>query len=167
MQCSFLAGGLNSGPNVDVSTSDRLFLTVAPLHSAVVTELERAGIDPDRFADDFEGELRYLLFLRGQEEARDSASATVRVDVNVRRLIPGSGNTGTFGIFGLTADRGGDPETVEWDWAVRARENVPDVYLERHLPRAAAVEVLERLQPSPPLRHSTDLDHPPPLIMFQ
>ncbi len=168
VQCAALSGSSRGGAKVEVASTDRLFLTIEAFGPEVVASLEEAGLDPIRFAEDFEGELRYQLYLRGQEEARDSLSASVRVTVSVRRLIPGTGNTGTWGLFAVTADRGSEPQRAQWEWEVRARDNVPAPYLARHLPRAAASQVLTALRPPRAnTQHAPGLDTPPPLILIR
>src|SRR5690554_1899824 len=100
---------------VSLVKSERLYLDIAPFDSVVVAELNRAGVDPVTLAAELEAEVRYRLYLRGQEEAHDSAGATVVVTFTVHHLQPGSGNTGTYASYSLTGTRARkrDVETVD------------------------------------------------------
>jgi hypothetical protein len=161
--CATLAPGSRGAAPVTVSPSDRLFLTVAPFDAVVRAELARAGLDPDRTWEDLNAEIRYQLALRKQEEALDSAGATVTVTVTVRHLQPGSGNTGSFAALALTARRAKGTDSAAWDWRARARDNVPGAFTVRHLSRAVAGEVLARLKPA----RARSKEPPPPLILMK
>lgn len=148
---------------VSLVKSERLYLRIMPFDSVVVAELNRSGVDAARLADELEAEVRYRLYLRGQEEAHDSASATVMVTFTVQRLQPGSGNTGTYASYALTGTRPRkrEVETVEWTTQGRSRDNVPGAFTTRHLAREAANEVLARLQPP------KNNEPPPPLHLMR
>lgn len=141
-------------PAVAVEETDRLLLRIVPFDAVVTAELERAGLDPAGLAEEFAAEVRYGLYRRGQEEAQDSASAQVIVDVRVRHLQAGVGNTGAYSAFELTSWRAaerknGVPETETLAWTSNrpAKENVPEMFAARHLSRLAASEVLGRIKP--------------------
>jgi hypothetical protein len=148
---------------VSVLKSERLYLRVAPFDSVVTAELTRAGVDPQRLASELEEEVRYRLYLRGQEEAQDSVSATVVVTFTVNHLQPGSANTGTFASYVLKGYRpkGARTETSEWTVQGRSKDNVPGTFTARHLARQAAEDVLKRLQPP------RDNEPPPPLHLMR
>lgn len=152
---------------VDVASSDRLLLTVAAFDPVVAAELARGGLDPARVAEDLDAELRYRLALRKQEEALDSAGATVRLRVQVLHLQPGTGNAGNFAAVRLVALRGADSTVSAWDWRPPARENVGGAHVERHLVRGLAGEVVARLKPGRKKNYPPGLDTPPPLILLQ
>jgi hypothetical protein len=164
---SFLLGGcasLGAGratTSVTVAPSDRLYFEVAPFDSAAVGDLSRSGLDPARVAEDVNAEIRYQLALRGQEEARAAGDATVSVKFLVRRLEPGAGNSGAFGSFALVSTRGKAVDTAAWEWRARARENVPESYVARHLARTAAKQALDRMKARPAKREPA-----PPLILL-
>jgi len=148
---------------VSLVKSERLYLQITPLDARVVSELDRAGIDAARFAEELESEIRYRLYLRGQEEARDSAAANVIVTFTIHQLQPGSGNAGTYASYSLTGrrPRTRETETVEWTTQARSRDNVPGAFTLRHLARQAADDVLARLQPP------KSNEPPPPLHLMR
>jgi hypothetical protein len=161
--CAGVLSPLGRGASVGVAPSDRLFLSVAPFDAVVRAELARGGLDADRTWEDVNAEIRYQLALRRQEEALDSAGATVAATVTVRHLQPGSGNAGAFGAFLVTARRAGRTDSVAWDWRARAKDNVPAAFAARHLSRGVAGEVLRSLKPARP---SSD-EPPPPLMLIK
>ncbi len=148
---------------VSLVKSERLYLHITPFDSVVVRELDRAGVDAVKLAEELEAEVRYRLYLRGQEEAHDSASAAVIVTFTVQRLQPGSGNAGSYASYSLTGTRPRkrDTETVVWNTQGRSRDNVPGAFTTRHLARMAADEVLARLQPP------KSNEPPPPLHLMR
>ncbi len=148
---------------VSVLKSERLYLSFAPLDSVVVAELTRAGVDPVKFADELEAEIRYRLYMRGQEESQDSATATVAVLYTIHRLQPGTGNAGTFASYSLVSKRPkhSKAESVEWTAQGRSKDNVPVAFMARHLARQAADDVVARLQPP------KDNEPPPPLQLMR
>lgn len=161
--------GKNTAP-VPVSPAERLFMTVVPFDAVVAAELARGGLDPARVADDFESELRYLLALRRQEEALDSASAVVRLRVEVRHLQPGAGNAGSFAAVHLVTYRGSngaDSAVSDLDWRPSARANVPAAHAARHMVRELSREVTARLSVRKKKRLASDLDYPPPLMLMK
>jgi hypothetical protein len=160
-------GASRHAESVPVTPADRLFLDVSPFDAVVRAELERAGLKPEQAETEFNAELRYLLALRKQEEARDSAGAMVHLRVTVRHLQPGSGNTGNFAAVTLTATRGKEVKTSEWDWRTASRENVPETYAGRHLIRALSQDVVSRLKASRRKANGSGLDYPPPLILMK
>ena len=160
-QCASLRVANNSrSAKVFAGPSESLLLRVEPFDSVVKAELLRGGLDPVRFEEEFNTELRYRFSLRGQEEAVDSAGAEVILTVRFRHLQPGSGNKGTFGALHLETLRKGVAQRAEWDWRRPAKANVQPVYLARHMARLAAEEILGRVlatrprpkEPVPPLQ---------------
>jgi hypothetical protein len=147
---------------VTVAPSDRLYLEVAPFDSAATADLAAAGLNAARVAEDLDAEIRYQLALRGQEEARSAADATVSVKVAVRRLQPGSGRAGAFASLALTSTRGKAVDSVAWEWRARSRDNLPEAYAARHLARTAAAEVLGRMK-----ARTAKREPPPPLVLLQ
>lgn len=134
---------------VSVLKSERLYLRVTPFDEVVTAELTRAGVDPAELAAEIEQEIRYRLYLRGQEEAQDSVGATVIVTFTVHHLQPGSANSGTFASYTLTGFRPKGSRTESSGWTVqgRSKDNVPGTFTARHLARQAADDVLARIQP--------------------
>lgn len=151
-------------PAVRVNDTERLLLRVAPFDEVVTAELGRAGLDPARLAAELEAEVRYGLYRRGQEEARDSASAQVLIDLQVRHLQAGAGGSGAYAAFALYGTRPGaaKADSVVWTVHVPARDNVPPSFTERHLIRFAAGEILTRIQPPPKEREPA-----PPLHLMR
>jgi hypothetical protein len=148
-----------SSAKLYASPSESLLLRIQPFDSVVKTELARAGLDPVRFEEELNAELRYRFSQRGQEEAADSASAQVILTVRFKHLQPGAGNTGTFGAVWMETFRNGAIQWTEWNWRLKAKDNVPAMHLPRHLTRIAVDEVLGRIlatrprpkEPPPPL----------------
>jgi len=151
-------------PAVRVDDTERLLLRVAPFDDVVKAELDRAGLDPARVAAEIEAEVRYGLYRRGQEAARDSASAQVIVDLQVRHLQPGSGGSGAYAAFAVFGIRSTTTkvDSVVWTAQVSAKKNAPPEFAERHLIRLAADEILERIQPPPKEREPA-----PPLHLIR
>lgn len=150
-------------PAVHVAGTERLYLRLLSFDSALVAELSAAGIDAAALEADVRAELGYGLFLRGQEAARDSVDAAVRVDARVLHLRPGSGNTGAFAAFSLVSRRGNaKPDSVSWTHRLPARENVPEAFAALHLSRLASRELLARIRP-PRKVYET----PPPLHLMR
>jgi hypothetical protein len=175
---AFLASGLTGCagilikaplPAVAVEVTDRLLLRVVPFDDFVKAELERASLDPARVEEEFAAEVRYGLFRRGQEEAQDSASAEVIVDVRVRHLQAGVANIGAYAAFDVTSWRPAErknsapaTDTLTWTSNRPAKENVPAAFTARHLTRLAAGEVLTRIQPP-----RKEREPPPPLHLMR
>jgi hypothetical protein len=165
--CAAIVPGA-SAPAVTVASAERLFLTVAPFDSVVRAELARAGLDPAEMENELKSELRYALFLRGQDEAPDSAGAAVTARLEVKHLQPGYGRSGDYAAFVLTGARADDPkssqggEKVEWTWEAKARNNAPQAFAVRHLARQVAGEVLARLRAP-----KKDNEPPPPLHLMR
>ena len=150
-------------PTVHVAGTERLYIRLMPFDSALTAELAGYGIDAAAMEDEVRAEIRYRLYLRGQEEARDSVEATVRVDAHVRHLRPGSGSAGTFVAFSLVSRRADvKPDSIAWTRHLLARENVPEPHTARHLSRLAAHELLARVQPPPKA-----YEPPPPLHLLR
>jgi hypothetical protein len=149
---------------VTVAKSERLHLRVAPFDSVVTAEVRRAGLDPVSLHQEFASEVRYRLFLRGQVEAPDSASATVSVLLSVKHLQAGFGNAGSYGEFSLESVRpeNADRSEVTWRWQATVKDNVPEVFATRHLARLAAQEALEHLK-----EPKKDYEPPPPLHLMR
>ena len=164
--CAALSnGGAKSSDRINITPSDRVFLTVAPFDSTVQAELTRVGLDPVKVRDNLAAELHYQMFLKKQEESPDSAGATVRVSISIRHLQAGTGNSGGFVAGTLLAGRQ-DVEKAEWEMRQPAKENVPADFLALHLPRTLAVEIMSRMK-SRPKRSGTDLDYNPPLMLLR
>ncbi len=166
--CAALFPG-TSGPAVNVAPNERLFLTVAPFDSTVRAGLSRAGLDPDAVEKELDAEIRYGLFLRGQEEAPDSAGAAVTARLTVKHLQPGYGRSGGYAAFVLTGARqdskgskASSEQRAEWTWEGNARDNAPAMFATRHLARQAAGEVLSRLRAP-----KKDYEPPPPLHLMR
>jgi hypothetical protein len=160
--CAGLFGSGSKG--VTVAKAERLHLRVAPFDSVVSAELRRAGLDPLVLQDELAAEVRYRMFLRGQVEAPDSASATVSVLLKVKHLQAGFGNAGTYGEFSLESVRANasDRDAVTWTWQATVKDNVPEVFATRHLARLAAQEALEHLK-----EPKKDYEPPPPLHLMR
>lgn len=166
--CAGLFGG-GEKDAVVVAPNERLLLVFTPFDGVVTAELQRAGVDPAALQREFESEVRYRLYARGQEEALDSVTAGVIVTVSARHWQPGYGNSGPYAAFSLGIKRlvpltNVDPKDMEsadsvaWTWQGRAKDNAPPSYAVRHLSRLAAEEVLDRVrgprapsEPPPPL----------------
>lgn len=160
------AGTAKTGGSLSVAPGERLLLAVAPFDPVVSAELTRGGLDPARVAEDLDAELHYQFALRRQEEALDSASATVRLRVELRHLQPGSGNAGAFASVRLAALRANDSAVSVWDWRPSARENVPPPHAGRHLVRSLSKEVFAHLKDAP-RKDPSGMDYPPPLILLK
>ena len=161
---SLLNGSAKSSDRINVTSSDRVFLTVDPFDSTVQAELMRVGLDPLKVRDNLAAELHYQMFLKKQEESPDSAGATVRVAISIQHLQPGSGNSGGFVAGTLQAVRK-EVEKAQWEMRQPAKENVPVDFLALHLPRTLATEILAHMK-SQPKRSGTDLDYNPPLMLL-
>ncbi len=159
-------GAGKSGGSLSVAPGERLLLEIAPFDPVVSAELTRGGLDPARVAEDFEAELRYQFALRKQEEALDSAGATVRLRVELRHLQPGSGNAGAFASIRLAALRADDSAASAWEWRPLARENVPQTHAGRHLVRSLSKEVIAHLKEAA-RKDPSGMDYPPPLILLK
>jgi len=152
--CAMTGMGGDSANSIDVQPYDRVFLRVEPFNPIVRDELTQIGLDPDKVHDNLAAELHYELFLKKQEEARDSAGATVRVTVIFDHLQPGSGNSGTFIAIRLTSERDGEkgPQVngIHWELRSPSSENVPPEFLSQDVPRTLAKEILKHMKPVPP-----------------
>jgi hypothetical protein len=171
LSSAFLFGGCAAlfpgagAPAVIVAPAERLFLTVAPFDSTVSAELTRAGLDPAAVENELKAEIRYGLFLRGQEESPDSAGAAVTARLTVKHLQPGYGRSGDYAAFLLTGSRPGDAKSsqkAEWTWEANARDNAPPALATRHLARQVAGEALSRLRAP-----KKDNEPPPPLHLMR
>ena len=160
--CASLGIGTQTADRIHVSSTDRVFLRVAPFDSIVGAELARAGLDPVKVHDNLAAELHYQLFLKKQEESPDSAGATMRLTVEIKHLQPGMGNSGNF-IAGTLIGEGKVTEKAEWELRQPAKENVPSDFLALHLPRTLATELLSRMKSKP---KPVDNEPPPPLILL-
>jgi hypothetical protein len=153
--CAALGLNPESSDYIDIQPSDRVFLQVEPFGPIVRDELTQAGLDPDKVHGDLVSELRYQNFLKKQEEARDSAEATVRVNVVLEHLQPGNGNIGTLIGVTLTSQRDEDGKPplmkkVRWESHHLVTENVPAEFLAQDVPRTTAEEILGHMQRPPP-----------------
>jgi hypothetical protein len=147
---------------VYVRPSERLFFRVTPFDSVVKAELSRAGLDPVRFEEEFSAEVRYRFSVRKQEEAQDSAGATVVLKATVHHLQAGVGNAGTYGEFEVSGRRRKDPVFVAWKWELPSSQNKPAEMLSRDLNRGAADQLMLRIRKAPP----APKDPPPPLQLL-
>jgi hypothetical protein len=147
---------------VYVRPSERLFFRVAPFDSVVKAELARAGLDPVRFEEEFNAEVRYRFNVRKQEEAQDSAGALVVLTATIRHLQPGVGNAGTYGEFEVAGRRRKDPVFVAWKWELPSSQNKPAEMLSRDLTRGAAEQLMLRVRKAPP----RPKEPPPPLQLL-
>ena len=142
--------------------AESMLLRTQPLDSTAKAELVRGGLDPVQFEQEFNTELGYRFSQRQQEEALDSASAEVVLTVQLKHLQPGVGTNGTFGVIWLQTNRGGKIQWTEWKWRKPAKENVPSIYLARHMARLAADEILRQVLPGRP----RPKEPPPPLQLL-
>jgi hypothetical protein len=157
---SMLASRNSSSSKLYVAPSESLLLRVQPFDSVVKADLVRGGLDPVRFEEAFNTELRYRFSQRRQEGAYDSAGAEVILTVEFEHLQPGSGNFGTFGALRMQTLRKKDGlQWTQWEWRKSAKSNVAPDYLERHLVGLAGDEIMSRVlaarprpkEPPPPL----------------
>ncbi len=145
--CALLPSGSAQPQRLHILPNDRIFLVVAPFDSVTQAELTHLELNPEKLYGDLVSELQYQLYLHKHEEAADSADATVRMTLSIRRLQPGAGNSGTFIEGSLTAERGGSgPETVALEIRQPAKANVPQEFLPLQVPRALAAEIMDRLE---------------------
>jgi hypothetical protein len=165
--------GQSATAALTVANNERVYLSVEPFDDVVTAQLQRAGIDASELQREFEAEVRYRLFARGQEEALDSVGAAVAVGLSARNWQPGFGNSGTYAVFALSmarmvasknADLAGLPsvDSISWTWQARSRDNAPPAYAVRHMARLAADEVVGRIRP--PRKPS---EPPPPLHLMR
>lgn len=147
---------------IHVRPSERLFFRVVPFDSTVKGELSRAGIDPARFEEEFNAEIRYRFNQRKQEESPDTVSATVVLRAKVHHLQPGVGNAGTYAEFEVSGRRRNAPLFLAWKWDLPSSQNKPAEMLARDLNRGAVDELMKRVRkaPAPPK------EPPPPLQLL-
>jgi len=145
-----------------VRPSERLFFRIAPFDSVVKAELSRAGIDPVRFEEELNAEVRYRFTVRKQEEAQDSVGAVAVLRTRILHLQPGVGNAGTYGEFEVSGRRRKEPLFLKWTWELPSSQNKPAEMLSRDLTRGVADELMKRVRKAPP----KPKEPPPPLQLL-
>ena len=160
--CALLAP--KPGSQINMEPNDRVFLKVAAFDSTVQAELKRVGLDPARIQEGLVSELHYQLFLKNQEEAPDSAGATLRITVSLTHVQPGTGNSGDF-MLGTVTAQGKTTQTADLELRNPSKANIPAEFLSLHLPRSLAKEILAVLKKKTKSPNS-ELGYPPPLILL-
>jgi hypothetical protein len=161
---SLLVSRSTASAKVYVAPSESLLLRVEPFDSVVKAELVRGGLDPVKFEEAFNTELRYRFTERKQEGAFDSSGAQVILTVRVDHLQPGAGNVGAYGALRLQSFRKkGEAQWSEWEWRKSAKYNVAPAYLERHMLGLVVDEVMSRT----PAGRPRPKEPPPPLQLLR